>query len=89
MMDSYTSSMCNASWGRNSFARVIVEVQSDRERKESMVIALPNLEDDGFTRETGTSEYEWYPPRCSKCKIFGHSFEGFPLKVKEISKKNA
>ena len=55
MMDSYTSSMCNASWGQNSYARVMVEVQSDRERKESMVIALPNLEDDGFTRETVTS----------------------------------
>nr|GEX81743.1 zinc knuckle CX2CX4HX4C [Tanacetum cinerariifolium] len=29
MLDSYTSSMCNDSWGRSSFARCLIEVNSD------------------------------------------------------------
>nr|GEY54457.1 hypothetical protein [Tanacetum cinerariifolium] len=61
MMDSYTTSMCNESWGRSSYARVMIEIQLDRERKESMTIAMHNLEDDGVTKEMITFEYE-----CSK-----------------------
>ncbi|GJW97882.1 zinc knuckle CX2CX4HX4C containing protein, partial [Tanacetum coccineum] len=29
MLDSYTSSMCNDSWGRSSFARCLIEVNSE------------------------------------------------------------
>ncbi|GJY55388.1 hypothetical protein Tco_0454503 [Tanacetum coccineum] len=57
MLDSYTSSMCNDSWGRSSFAR------------------------DDFTKETIRVEYEWKPPRCVLCKIFGHVHDQCPKKV--------
>nr|GEX55639.1 NB-ARC domains-containing protein [Tanacetum cinerariifolium] len=57
MLDSYTSSMCNESWGRSSFAR------------------------DGFTKETIRIEYEWRPPRCDMCKIFGHVHDHCPKKM--------
>nr|GFA36588.1 hypothetical protein [Tanacetum cinerariifolium] len=30
--------------------------------------------------ETLNVEYEWWPPRCSKCKIFNHEDEFFPIK---------
>ncbi|GJS90844.1 hypothetical protein Tco_0773480 [Tanacetum coccineum] len=43
-----------------------------------MVIAIPNLEDNGYTRETVTIEYEWKPPCCTQCKIFGHVIENCP-----------
>ncbi|GJY17397.1 uncharacterized protein Tco_0388888, partial [Tanacetum coccineum] len=88
MLDSYTSTMCNESWGRNSYARAMVEIYTDTERKETMVIAIPNLEDNGYTRETVTIEYEWKPPCCTQCKIFGHVIENCPHLTKGAAKRN-
>nr|GEW48272.1 reverse transcriptase domain-containing protein [Tanacetum cinerariifolium] len=45
MFDSYTSDMCMQSWGRSSYARVLIKLRAD---------------------------YEWKPPRCSSCKVFGY-----------------
>ncbi|GKB98611.1 ribonuclease H-like domain, reverse transcriptase, RNA-dependent DNA polymerase, partial [Tanacetum coccineum] len=73
MLDSYTSTMCNESWGRSSYARAMIEVHANVE-----------LEGNGYTCETVTGEYEWKPPRCSTCKIFGHMLDQCPHTVKEI-----
>ncbi|GJZ84867.1 zinc knuckle CX2CX4HX4C containing protein [Tanacetum coccineum] len=35
----------------------------------------------GFTIETVNIEYEWKPPRCDLCKIFGHVQDHYPKKV--------
>lgn len=35
----------------------------------------------GYTKETVRIEYEWKPPRCSKCKLFGHVDNNCPLNV--------
>nr|GFD01384.1 zinc knuckle CX2CX4HX4C [Tanacetum cinerariifolium] len=56
ILDSYTSDMCNDSWGWSSFARCLIE-------------------------ETIRVEYEWRPPRCDECKIFGHVHDQCPKKV--------
>nr|GEZ50859.1 hypothetical protein [Tanacetum cinerariifolium] len=88
MLDSYTRTMCNESWGRNSYARAMEEIYADKERKETMVIVIPNLEDNGYTRETVTIEYEWKPPCCTQCKIFGHVIENCPHVTKGAAKKN-
>ena len=73
MLDSYTSSMCKDSWGRSSFARCLIEVCSEAELVEVITIGVPSLIGDGFTKETIRVEYEWRPPRCTSCKIFGHT----------------
>ncbi|GKB74635.1 hypothetical protein Tco_0936047 [Tanacetum coccineum] len=52
MLDSYTCTMCNESWGRSSFARAMIEVQAEVELKESVVIVVPNLNGEGYTCET-------------------------------------
>ncbi|GJX63864.1 ribonuclease H-like domain, reverse transcriptase, RNA-dependent DNA polymerase [Tanacetum coccineum] len=84
MLDSYTSTMCNESWGRSSYARAMIEVHANVELKESILVAVPKLEGNGYTCETVTGEYEWKPPRCSTCKIFGHMLDQCPHTVKEI-----
>ena len=75
MLDSYTSSMCKDSWGRSSFARCLIEVGSVDELVEVITIGVPSLTGDGFTKESIRVEYEWRPPRCTLCKIFGHIYE--------------
>ncbi|GKC17583.1 hypothetical protein Tco_1014365 [Tanacetum coccineum] len=35
----------------------------------------------GYTLNTVHVEYEWTPPRCSGCKVFGHILDDFPKKI--------
>ncbi|GKB07442.1 hypothetical protein Tco_0835726 [Tanacetum coccineum] len=62
MLDAYTSTMCQKSWGRNTYARALIEVSMLNHLKESLVVAIPfpigsghsletiEVEDDGFTQ---------------------------------------
>ncbi|GKA58828.1 zinc knuckle CX2CX4HX4C containing protein [Tanacetum coccineum] len=79
MLDSYTSSMCMESWGHGSFARALIELDAICGLKDRLVV-IPKLEGSGYTMETIRVEYEWKPPRCDECKIFGHSCDNCPKK---------
>ncbi|GKD72550.1 zinc knuckle CX2CX4HX4C containing protein, partial [Tanacetum coccineum] len=81
MLDSYTSSMCNDSWGRSSFARCLIEVSSEADLVDVVTIGIPSLIGEDFTKETILVEYEWRPPRCDVCKIFSHVHDQCPKKV--------
>ncbi|GJX67210.1 zinc knuckle CX2CX4HX4C containing protein [Tanacetum coccineum] len=43
MLDSYISSMCNDSWGRNNFARCLIEVNSKASLVDVITIGIPSL----------------------------------------------
>ncbi|GJS00776.1 zinc knuckle CX2CX4HX4C containing protein [Tanacetum coccineum] len=45
---------------------------------DNLVMVVPNLESTGYTKETIHIEYEWEPPRCNTCMIFGHSPDECP-----------
>ncbi|GJU72364.1 zinc knuckle CX2CX4HX4C containing protein [Tanacetum coccineum] len=72
MLDSDTSSMCIESWENSSFARCLIEINADDVLKESLTIGVPLIEGSGFTIEFVNIKYEWKPPCCDLCKIFGH-----------------
>nr|GEX92868.1 zinc knuckle CX2CX4HX4C [Tanacetum cinerariifolium] len=46
-----------------------------------VTIGIPSLTGDDFTKETIRVEYEWRPPRCDICKIFGHVQDQCPKNV--------
>nr|GEY32237.1 hypothetical protein [Tanacetum cinerariifolium] len=81
MLDSYTSSMCNDSCGRSSFARCLIEVNLDVDLVDVVTIGVPSLTGNDFTKETIRVEYEWRPPKCDICKIFDHVHDHCPKKV--------
>ncbi|GJR04219.1 zinc knuckle CX2CX4HX4C containing protein [Tanacetum coccineum] len=81
MLDSYMSSTCYDSWGRSSFARCLIEVNSEADLLDFVTIGIPSLEGNDFIKETIRVEYEWKPPRCETCKIFGHTNDCCPKKV--------
>ncbi|GJV99283.1 zinc knuckle CX2CX4HX4C containing protein [Tanacetum coccineum] len=81
MIDSYTSSICNDSWGRSSFAWCLIEVNSEADLVKAVTIGIPSLIEEDFTKETIRVEYEWRPPRCDECKIIGHVHDQCPKKV--------
>ncbi|GKE29235.1 zinc knuckle CX2CX4HX4C containing protein [Tanacetum coccineum] len=78
--------MCLKSWGRNTCARALIEVSSEKELLESLVVAIPFPNETGHTLEMIKIEYEWQPPRCAECKIFDHTDDHWPKKIKEATK---
>nr|GEV55973.1 hypothetical protein [Tanacetum cinerariifolium] len=78
MLDLYTSDMCIQSWGRSSYARDLIKIRADVELKDTIVVAMPKLNEEGFYTCTVRVEYEWKPPRCACCKVFGHIQEECP-----------
>ncbi|GJX02179.1 retrovirus-related pol polyprotein from transposon TNT 1-94 [Tanacetum coccineum] len=68
---------------RISFARALIEVSSESELKSKVTMAIPNEEGDGYTKEVIRVEYEWKPPHCGDCKIFGHDLLQCPKHVEE------
>nr|GFA98005.1 hypothetical protein [Tanacetum cinerariifolium] len=72
MLDSNTSYMCLQSMGRMDSARALIDIRVDQELKEDMVIAILNVKDDGEILHIVRAEYEWEPPRCGVCMVFGH-----------------
>ncbi|GKB12922.1 hypothetical protein Tco_0846845 [Tanacetum coccineum] len=37
-----------------------------------LIASVKELDDTGYTRDTIHIEYEWKPPRCGTCAVFGH-----------------
>ncbi|GJR34544.1 retrovirus-related pol polyprotein from transposon TNT 1-94 [Tanacetum coccineum] len=61
MLDSYTSDMCLNPWGRNTYARALIEVSAAKALLDSLVVAIPLPNGKGNTLETINIEYEWKP----------------------------
>nr|GEW34266.1 hypothetical protein [Tanacetum cinerariifolium] len=77
MLDSYTSDMCIQSWGRSSYARVMIELRVDVNLKDNIVMAMPKITKEGHYTCNVRVEYEWKPSRCSSCKVFRHIHEEY------------
>ncbi|XP_022015018.1 uncharacterized protein LOC110914536 [Helianthus annuus] len=86
MLDTYTSSMCTDNWGRSSYVRALVEISAENGFKEEIVIAVPELEGEGFSKVILSVEYEWSPLRCAHCKVFGHSDDSCPRQPRRAPK---
>nr|GEW19524.1 RNA-directed DNA polymerase, eukaryota, reverse transcriptase zinc-binding domain protein [Tanacetum cinerariifolium] len=65
-------------WGRSSYARVMIELRADVELTYNIVVAMPKITKEGHYTCNVRVEYEWKPPRCSFCKVFGHIHEECP-----------
>ncbi|XP_071699103.1 uncharacterized protein [Rutidosis leptorrhynchoides] len=73
LLDTYTSTMCVEAWGRPNFAQALIEVSADTDFKDEIKVANPSHDGQGRTIDLVRVEYEWKPPRCSRCKVFGHT----------------
>ncbi|GKC00279.1 trichome birefringence-like protein 3, partial [Tanacetum coccineum] len=85
MLDAFTSFVCVEAWGRIGYARALIEVGADKELKQEVIMAVPNVDDEGATHtfEKIRVEYEWKPPLCVNCHVFGHTTEQCPKRVLE------
>ncbi|GJW06350.1 RNA-directed DNA polymerase, eukaryota, reverse transcriptase zinc-binding domain protein [Tanacetum coccineum] len=56
----------------------MIELRADVELKDSIVVAMPKLTRESHYICNVPVEYEWKPPRCESCKVFGHIHEECP-----------
>ena len=56
----------------------MIEVKSDEVLRDILTVEIPLLDGTGSTIEKIRVEYEWKPPCCDKCKIFGHTLIDCP-----------
>nr|GEX32579.1 hypothetical protein [Tanacetum cinerariifolium] len=57
---------------RASYDRAIVELRVDVKLKDTIMVVVPKVMGNGYHMRTIRVEYEWTPPRCSSCNVFGH-----------------
>ncbi|GJV50025.1 zinc knuckle CX2CX4HX4C containing protein [Tanacetum coccineum] len=73
VMDSVTASMCKMGIGRIGFARVLVEVSSNKALPDEIDVVYKNGLKEEICRKLVKVVYDWKPLVCSKCCVFGHS----------------
>nr|GEV63978.1 hypothetical protein [Tanacetum cinerariifolium] len=83
MLNSYTFDMCIQSYSKSSYARALIEVGTDVELKDNIMVAMPKRFREGLYTCNVRVEYEWKHPRCA-CLGFK------PVKqvYRHVSKKN-
>ncbi|GJU48120.1 retrotransposon protein, putative, ty1-copia subclass [Tanacetum coccineum] len=66
--------------GMSSYARAMIELRADVKLNDTIVVVMSKLTREGFYTCIVRVEYEWKPPRCACCKVFGHTQKEYPKK---------
>ncbi|PWA90651.1 F-box domain, cyclin-like protein [Artemisia annua] len=67
--------MCNRGMRRLGYARVLVEINAEKGLVDSIDILYKNTVTEKQFVKTVKVEYDWKPPICSTCRVFGHSID--------------
>ncbi|KAJ9536720.1 hypothetical protein OSB04_un000105 [Centaurea solstitialis] len=86
-MDACTASMCDKSWGRPGFAKVLIDTWAVGDLKRELQVVIPSLTSSEDVRVAIKVEYLWEPTQCSHCLVFGHKTNTCVKAVIEQNKK--
>nr|GEW42483.1 hypothetical protein [Tanacetum cinerariifolium] len=82
-------SICDNLDIKPSYARAMIDVWANVKLKVTLVVAIQKLEGDGYILNTIRIEYEWEPPRCEVCMVFGYDEVTCSKRVvNELKKQN-
>nr|GEU47494.1 hypothetical protein [Tanacetum cinerariifolium] len=73
VMDHVTATMCMNGVCRFRFARVMVEVSASKSLPSEIELVYRNGSKEEICRKTMKVDYDWKPPMCSECCVFGHN----------------
>ncbi|GKB46064.1 arginine repressor C-terminal-like domain-containing protein [Tanacetum coccineum] len=88
-LDSYTSNVCMQSWGRSSYARVMIELQADVELKDNIVMAMPKINREGHYTCVGEKKTVKKPSQTSRGVSVGPKMSFKPQKEHRPVPKNS
>ncbi|GKA38841.1 zinc knuckle CX2CX4HX4C containing protein [Tanacetum coccineum] len=72
VMDDVIASMCKMGVGRVGFARVLVEISAKKPFPYEIEVVYKNEAKEEIRRKTVKVVYDWKPPCCDSCCVFGH-----------------
>ncbi|PWA66504.1 ATPase, F1/V1/A1 complex, alpha/beta subunit, Zinc knuckle CX2CX4HX4C [Artemisia annua] len=72
IIDEVTTNVCKTGMGRLSFARVLIELDAEKQFKHVIEIAYRKKDASTSMTKYVQVEYTWKPTRCSYCCVFGH-----------------
>ena len=88
IMDKMTTNVCHEGAGRLGYARVLVKVSADRELKDKVEICYKNGKNEVKCSKFVNVEYDWKPPVCSHCSVFGHTLSKCTERPREVGDEN-
>nr|GFC80164.1 hypothetical protein [Tanacetum cinerariifolium] len=65
----------------------MIELRADVELKDNIVVVMPGIKGEGYYTCNVHVKYEWKPPRCSSCKVFGYIHKECPKNTSAGEKK--
>ncbi|GJS43337.1 putative reverse transcriptase domain-containing protein [Tanacetum coccineum] len=65
----------------SSYARAMIELRANMELRDNIMMTMTKFTREGFYTCNIRVEYEWKPPRCACCKVFGHFQEECPRNI--------
>ncbi|GJT48037.1 reverse transcriptase domain-containing protein [Tanacetum coccineum] len=80
------ASLTGLEQGRMGYARALIKVSAEKELKEEVIMAIPDVEGKGYTNAHIQVEYEWKPPLCCDYHVFSHNTDQCPKRVAESTK---
>ncbi|KAJ9536674.1 hypothetical protein OSB04_un000147 [Centaurea solstitialis] len=86
-MDSATAAMCDKSWGRPGFAKVLVDTWATGDLKREIDVEVPSLQGEDSAVVKVRVEYIWEPAQCNHCMVFGHKKSGCAKAIVDSSNK--
>ncbi|GJV50140.1 zinc finger, CCHC-type containing protein [Tanacetum coccineum] len=72
LMDTMTATMCHKGVGNFKYARVLMEMDAEKEFKKEIVIQYRDKDNNIKGSKTVKVVYDWKPPACTHCRVFGH-----------------
>ncbi|PWA76246.1 hypothetical protein CTI12_AA234500 [Artemisia annua] len=78
------SAAVNQTYGRASFARVLIEVDATSDLVEEIEVCYEKMGKAMMLKV----EYTWRPPLCTHCKVFGHEYKKCSNRVITMEERN-
>ncbi|GKC21273.1 RNA-directed DNA polymerase, eukaryota, reverse transcriptase zinc-binding domain protein [Tanacetum coccineum] len=75
-MDIVIATMHHNGMGRLDYARVLVEMDVDKEFKKIIKVQYTDSENKVKGTKRVNVTYDWKPTACTHCKVFDHDFKG-------------
>ncbi|KAL8268957.1 hypothetical protein R6Q59_002755 [Mikania micrantha] len=85
LMDRITEERCNSQMGKIGYARVLVEVEATTNLPNHLEVEFPSINQRPARIVKLDVSYQWKPPMCLHCKVFGHSFQS--CKIRPLSEE--